>query len=84
MAAMRFVKHKVALDIVTGSATQPELLEHDGWKILRVTYEQMEDYQTCRQIMRQLSALLKSSASKRPEFDSQVQSINKLMVDRSA
>jgi len=84
MAAMRFVKHKVALDIVGGSATQPELIEHDGWKILRVTYAQMEDYQTCRLIMRQLSALLKSNACDQPEFEDQVRALSELVVNRSA
>lgn len=84
MPTMRFVKHKVAMDIVTGRAREPELVEHGGWQILRVTYAQLEDYQMCRRIMRQMSRLLKSSAHKRPDWDENISRLNKLVLERSA
>lgn len=82
--AMRFPDKKVSLDIVNGRAKKPVVIERNGWKILRVTYQQMEDYETCRTIMRMLSELLGSDAHTKPAWDEQTQQVNDLVLQRSA
>lgn len=82
--AMGFPDKKVALDIVSGKLDEPLVVDENGWKILRVTYEQMEDYWSCRQIMRLLAELLKSNAPEKPEWDEQTRQVNELMLSRSA
>ena len=82
--AMGFPDKKVALDIVSGKLDEPLVVDENGWKILRVTYEQMEDYRSCRQIMHLLAELLKSNAPEKPEWDEQMRQVNELMLSRSA
>ncbi len=70
--ALRWPDKKVALDIVDLPGRRPPVQEEqEGWKILRVTARQMNDYQSCRQIMACIAALLGSDAPNRPDWDEQ-------------
>ena len=63
---------KVALDIVDLPGRRPpEQEEKEGWKILKVTASQMNDFRTCKQIMACIAALLGSDAPLRPDWDEQ-------------
>ena len=55
-----YFQEKNALDLVK---------ESDGWKILRVTYDQLDDYETCKGAMRQLSRLLHGESPAQDDWE---------------
>ena len=75
---------KVVFDLVSGKLDKPVVIDKGDTKIVRVTYQQMEDLQSCRQIMHLIGELLHSDASSKPEWDQQVRRVNELALARSA
>jgi len=82
--ALRWQKKRVSLDITDEARQEPTVIEHDGWKVLRVGYAQLEDYQVCRSVMHTLADLLRSSAPDHPDWDQRVHELNDLVLARSA
>ena len=82
--ALRFPAKKVAFDIVAGGAEAPVVVEHDGWKILRVTYDQLDDYETCKGAMRQLSRLLHGESPAQDDWEEGGRRLNAYAMARSA
>ena len=75
---------KVVFDLVSGRLDEPLVIDEGDTKILRVTYQQMEDLTSCRKIMHLISELLHSDAPSKPEWDEQVHQVNELALAHSA
>ena len=78
--ALRFPHKKVALDIVC-DVRQPEVVQRNGWTVLRISNAQVEDPHAFRAVMHTLADLLESPAPKQPDWeDNNVRLRNALLV----